>query len=101
MSRPPPPSVVQLCRLTPLCDVIEAPDWILDVCWLSFADTANFALSYISAHNAVTVYRVTNGVVNIVIIHNEVNSILYPLTNCLILCPAFVTPLFCVVLYWC
>ncbi len=68
-------------RLTPVSAVIEASDWLLDVCWLSFADPYNYSLSYMTAHNVVTVYRVAAGIVNIVNYHCETNCILYPTTT--------------------
>lgn len=71
-------------RFVYISKVVEVFDWILDACWIDFLDATNYVVSLITAHNAVTVYRVTNGTVNKTTFHNETNCILYPCVSIVI-----------------
>ena len=65
-------------RLCCVTKVIEVSDWILDAVWLTYKDPSSFRIAFVTAHNAVLVYSVTDGSVSTITYHNEVNCILYP-----------------------
>lgn len=67
-----------LHKLHYLTTVTELSDWILDVLWLMYKDPSHYRIAFVTAHNAVLVYSVTEGSVSVFTHDSEINCILYP-----------------------
>ena len=72
-------STVQSYSVQSLCEITETSDWILDALWLMYRDPSCLKIAFVTTHNTVLLYSVTDSSVSTVTYHSEVCCILYPL----------------------